>query len=360
MRLKYSALIFFLVVVLIFLFAKIRQNERIIALDNDDWSCRTMDYDVGFILIEKSCQGSRDLGEGPIPIQFNSHGLRGPEFAPPSNKGKPRIALMGGSMLTGPGLPESHNPAVLLESKLRQLGFPEAEVINVSVEGYTTTHQTVFFRRTLSKFQPDIVILDTFNSFKPFRDYSIEYRVVKDSSGEPLRLRTSREEKALLNRILPNAVNRHIFLANHTFHYLEASRRVANIEDEIGRAKEVLRPTIAYLHFMEEFAKLQGVRIFLMHTGEAISNRREVGLNDSPWVIYLTSLLLKPFEIPGSAVKQVLSEEGFQVLNVAGEFSAKDDRRFYIADTYYFSEEGMSRHMDNLATELSARLTTEQ
>jgi lysophospholipase L1-like esterase len=84
-----------------------------------------------------------------VTITHNSHGFRGPEFAPVKPPGVTRVLAIGGSSTYGVGVSDQDTWPYLLG---RELG-PGYEVINLGVPGYSTVEnliQTAFWASDLS------------------------------------------------------------------------------------------------------------------------------------------------------------------------------------------------------------------
>ncbi len=71
----------------------------------------------------------------------------------------PTILVVGDSLSTGHGIPASKSWVSLLESRLREQGFPHA-VVNSSVSGDTTTNGVTRIRASLARHRPTVVILE--------------------------------------------------------------------------------------------------------------------------------------------------------------------------------------------------------
>lgn len=92
-------------------------------------------------------------------MAFNSLGLRDKDYPPVPKPGWTRILLVGSSAFVAPGLAEKNSPARLLEAKLRKLN-PKVEVINASVEGYSTYHILTKIRDWTQAYSPTVTILN--------------------------------------------------------------------------------------------------------------------------------------------------------------------------------------------------------
>ncbi len=95
-------------------------------------------------------------------VQFNGeYYIRRKE---PIHESRPalRILALGGSTTFGEGIAREEDTWVYqLETRVRALGNPQAEVINGGVGGYTVAENTIHYVTMLSRLAPDLVILYT-------------------------------------------------------------------------------------------------------------------------------------------------------------------------------------------------------
>jgi len=91
-------------------------------------------------------------------VQFNAHGLRGPDRSYGVRTAPRRVLLLGGSFADGYTVSEESTIRAVLESLLRS-GACETEVLNGGVAGYSTDQSYLFFTSEGSRYKPDVVVL---------------------------------------------------------------------------------------------------------------------------------------------------------------------------------------------------------
>jgi lysophospholipase L1-like esterase len=126
------------------------------------------------------------LRSGALHVQFNSHGLRGPELSA-RNERRYRIALLGGSAAFGYAVSDAEEKCRLLEARFREEstaagGGPVVEVINGGVSGYNLFQTIVRYREVIAPLEPDIVVL-----YLGWND--LTYLVSEDPGAERFRKR---------------------------------------------------------------------------------------------------------------------------------------------------------------------------
>jgi lysophospholipase L1-like esterase len=92
--------------------------------------------------------------------KINSQGFRGAEFAPV--KSGYRVVCVGDSIVFGFELNDESAPfPVQLQDKLRAAGYPDIEVINGGVPGYSSLNVLRFVERKVLPLAPDLIIVTT-------------------------------------------------------------------------------------------------------------------------------------------------------------------------------------------------------
>lgn len=97
------------------------------------------------------------LKPGLAEFAINSAGVRSPHEFTPARNGKPRIALLGDSVLYGKGDAWAESAAGQLEQMLG--GAERVEVLNFSVPGYGTDQEWLCYRRKVRSYKPDWVVV---------------------------------------------------------------------------------------------------------------------------------------------------------------------------------------------------------
>jgi lysophospholipase L1-like esterase len=97
-----------------------------------------------------------------IPVDINSHGLRGPETSYEKRPGTFRILNLGDSIVMGWGVSEEDTYGQQLESLLNEqdMDDPRYEVINAGVPGWNLENELAYLQAEGLKYEPDLILLD--------------------------------------------------------------------------------------------------------------------------------------------------------------------------------------------------------
>jgi hypothetical protein len=104
-------------------------------------------------------RGSHVQEEYTIVEQFNSKGLRGPEYPYKKPTGEYRIMLLGDSFCEGYTVEFEDLFSEIMEQKLNAALETRVEVINAGTGGYSTDQELLFFQTEGKKYEPDLVIV---------------------------------------------------------------------------------------------------------------------------------------------------------------------------------------------------------
>jgi hypothetical protein len=99
--------------------------------------------------------------EGDGQVRINALGYRDRDRSLEKPEGVFRIAVFGDSMTEGVQVDLEQTYTYLLEEKLSRANAP-VEVLNFGMNGYGPIQELLLFRREVSRYQPDLVILATF------------------------------------------------------------------------------------------------------------------------------------------------------------------------------------------------------
>lgn len=93
--------------------------------------------------------------------QHNSMGYRGEEFEQPKPDGIYRIVTIGGSTTYGVGVTDDFRQSYpyQLQEYLQANGFPQVEVINAGVPGYTSHESFINLQMRVLTLNPDLIII---------------------------------------------------------------------------------------------------------------------------------------------------------------------------------------------------------
>jgi hypothetical protein len=97
-----------------------------------------------------------------IPVDINSHGLRGPETPYEKPSDTIRILNLGDSVAMGWGVREESTYGRQLEALLNEQGAGDQryEVINAGVPGWNQENALAFLQAEGLKYEPDLILLD--------------------------------------------------------------------------------------------------------------------------------------------------------------------------------------------------------
>ena len=126
---------------------------------------------TGIIIIEKQISPQYEIEEffekkvievteDDFDPQYNSYGLRGPEFKIEKPDDVYRIIAVGGSTTYGNGVEDEFTWPVLLQNSLNEIGSTKKiEVINGATAGITNIQQYMFIKNDYIDLEPDLFIL---------------------------------------------------------------------------------------------------------------------------------------------------------------------------------------------------------
>jgi hypothetical protein len=335
----------------------ISTNSEVLELINSNMSCRHYDSRIGFVRMKANCDGVRNIGEGDVPLHINSQGFHEREFGLRPKPGIKRVLLLGGSNLTGIGLSSDSNPSLLIENDLKKMGFPKVEVLNFSIEGYTTTQHALLIKYYLDTYLPDIVILHTTGDYKIFRD-AVMYKYLKlNYAGTNfVKLRTFKE-------IMPSwlfaivsynqTVESYLRTILEAYRHFFLSWQIKMAKDEKSKRELILYPTLSLLKKIHSQCKKRNVSLFLIFDGIESNNKSSMRLIEKP-LIYK---LLRPF-IPNQKITTDEMRMGFLSAGVPvfdlTDALPRESRKYYIKDTKYYSKLGMEIFSEEMARKLAS------
>lgn len=97
-----------------------------------------------------------------IPVEINSHGLRGSEASYEKPPATFRILNLGDSIVMGWGVREENTYGRRLESRLNERANSDLnfEVINAGVPGWSLDNALAYLQADGFKYQPDLIVMD--------------------------------------------------------------------------------------------------------------------------------------------------------------------------------------------------------
>lgn len=96
--------------------------------------------------------------EYAVHLQYNSHGLRGPEADYAKPAGRFRTLLLGDSFTDGYTVDEDKSVRAVLEREL-SASCGRHQVLNAGTIGYSTDQEYLFFQQEGYRYQPDVVVV---------------------------------------------------------------------------------------------------------------------------------------------------------------------------------------------------------
>ena len=105
-------------------------------------------------------RGVHTVWEG-VPVQINSHGLRGPEVPHAKPAGVVRILWLGDSVTFGDKMSDDADTFPFAATvMLTPIDAVRVEPINAGVSGYSTWQELQYFREEGLRYDPDLVVVD--------------------------------------------------------------------------------------------------------------------------------------------------------------------------------------------------------
>ena len=106
-----------------------------------------------------NARGILRRSEYRVPLEINSHGLRGPEIPKQKPSGVSRVLLLGDSFTEGYTVLDRLSVRGRLETGLNETAARPVEVVNGGTAGWGTDQEVLFYRQIGRLFSPDLVLL---------------------------------------------------------------------------------------------------------------------------------------------------------------------------------------------------------
>lgn len=315
---------------------QMRETAEVVAALDAAYPCRSVHDRYHILVYRRDCTGTRDLGEGPVDLHFGGHGFRGD---PPGPKQGRRLALLGGSTSVGPGLSDEERPA----AQLQEFFGDDLEVIDLSVEGYTTVHHLIRLPEYRQRFQPDILVFDTLSRQKLFRDRVLMEYLVADDDGRPLRLKSPRESWGPLDALLGDDLRP---LARTT---LESLRHQRVSRAHSSDPEQVVHDVAALLEQVRGWAG--GDRVFFVWDKTDLSNDRMVGVHERDAPAGALARLSPRLVVPADEAHAVLKAYDIPMVGLT-----EPDAALRFEGTPYYRPEGARKRMFSLGKNLEKKL----
>lgn len=319
---------------------QMRENAAVVAALDQAYPCRELDTETRILEMKGRCEATRDVGEGPVRIRFNGDGFRGRSA---ERKTVQRIGLLGGSTSVGPGLTDEERPAAQLQEALGD----DVEVIDLSVEGYTTIHHLIRLDEYADRFHLDVVLFDTLSRQKVFRDRVLmEYVVYSDVDGRPLRLLTPRAAwGGLVDFFISDDLHPLARTTLESFRHQRLSRRYADDPEQL------LHDVAPLYENARVLAEKRELRLFFVWDKSDITNDRMVGVNEVRAQADRMSRWTPSFSIPGDEAHAVLKTYDIPMVGLT-----EPDAALRFSGSIYYRPEGARKRMFSLAKNLQKKL----
>ncbi len=119
--------------------------------------------------------------------RVNRLGLRGAEVTVEKPPGTRRVLMLGDSFTMGKGVQDNETFSVLVEqmlqASLKACNGGNVEVLNAGVDSYAPILELLYLKRDLTRFSPDLVILNLDHS-DLVQESAYRHQAVRDAQGE--------------------------------------------------------------------------------------------------------------------------------------------------------------------------------
>lgn len=324
-------------------------SQEVVTALNTDWSCRGRDAETGVATYEPGCKGTRDVGLGKVAVHINGAGFRGE----PPRKNSPKVLLLGGSTLFGPGLGNKWEPGGLLEAALADQDR-QIDVLNLSVEGYTTTQHAIRFKYYLDKFKPELVVLDTLSNHKMFLDLILRRALVRSDDGRPHRLHSpSHLWGPRIDGWLPRGLRAWARTLVTSSWSLRTSRELEGLDAGqtanalAGWQRELMAGPLA-------LAEEKGIPVVMLWDGDAVANLRTLRVQEAAAPARALSELTPQVDVTADVMTAALKAQRLPLI-MPSRLPQDADDEFFLGDSPYYSTRGMKRYTRSLAMALTKR-----
>jgi hypothetical protein len=278
---------------------------------------------------------------GTIKYYINANGYRGHGFSVTKPPGVIRVIIYGGSAVFDPYQTEGQDWPHRVETRLRQNGFPQVEVINAGIPNHASFD---CFGRLFAEghlLNPDYLIFsNAWNDIKTFR------------SDTPLLRRYqpyNDQEDPRVN--YQSGVDR--LMCEHSQLYVRLRDRYYNWKLAIGPEGSIpqseylsdfSRPALRQYRIDQEMfvdlaREIGAVPILMTEARLASESNTEAQKSriHYEWVRFTPQGLLRSYEAVEETVHQVSSEKGVALIDTAKDMGGKDE---YFVDQVHLTETG--------------------
>lgn len=289
-------------------------------------------------------------------MSYNSEGLRDKDYPANVKKGWRRLLLVGSSRIVGPGIAEAETPARRLEKYLRGSN-KKLEVINASVEGYSTVNQVAKLQRWLDVYKPTHVVVPI----------EISSGLSTDLMYAPY-LQETESSQEIHPRLLPWMKPFAALMGLHTDNY-EEMRRILSWQSGLYRAYVlnycrfftrgsikrtacVLDTTIKSIDLMRDMATKAEAKIIFITSGMMFTTNMNVSPAFDFEVLQKLNKFASNSSFPYAEVSQLLRKRKLPLQTVPPITSPE----MFLKGDYHFNKEGADLYARNLALRLQGFL----
>lgn len=326
---------------------------------NATTACVQPDPDLAFKRTP-GCSGEVTRAGARVMMRYNALGLRDKDYPKAPPPGTERVLVVGGSLMTAPGLEEKDTPPRALERALRRRGLP-VEVINASGEGYTGWQNAVRLKEFLAAYSPRIVVYHLAGHYI-FTDRALWDDLRKDGVEIRGRLPQLRGLPELLRRPLRKSRRLGFLIRTYREQWgrIRASREIAAAPPEQG-FDDLMGPTLAELAQMSAACRASGARFFVVYDGEPATADQYLLVKGPAWPGRLAQwLLIRSLRFEGPLVERKLRDEGarngYALLAVDSERAALEDPANRLPGDYHWNARGAELFGEAAARGLAAAI----
>lgn len=310
---------------------------------NATQACVMPDRDLG-IRRKPGCAGEVSRAGSTVTMSYNAHGLRDKDYPRAAPPGVTRILVIGGSLMTAPGVEENDDPPRAFERALRRRGL-RVEVVNASGEGYSGWQNAARLQEYLDAYAPKVVVYHLaahyiFNDRALWDDLRLE--------GGEIRGRLP-ALRMLPKKMLPLFRNARFipFMARvyrEQWGRIRASREIAAEAPDQG-LEDLMRPTLAELAQMNSACRAAGARLFVVYDEDAATADQYLLITGPSWPGRLAQWLwIRSLRFDGGGVAKRISDEGarlgYTLLSIAAERPALQDPANLLPSDYHWNTRG--------------------
>lgn len=322
-------------------------------------ACLQPDRDLVFKRVP-GCSGEVSRAGSKVNMTYNALGLRDKDYPREAPAGTARLLVVGGSLMTAPGLEETATPPRALERALRRRGLA-VEIVNASGEGYTGWQNAVRLKEFLAAYAPKLVVYHLASHYI-FTDRALKYDL-RFRQGEVrgrLPALPGVPDWAYWLLIRPRYANFLIRMYKEQWGRIRASREIAAAPPDQG-FENLMGPTLDELAQMSGECRAAGARLFVVYDGDAATADQYLLVGGPAWPGRLAQwLMIRSLRFEGESVDKRLREDGarrgYEVLSIAAARPALQDPANRLDGDYHWNARGAEIFAESAAAALAPAL----